>query len=126
MGHGIVQTSAAAGFQVVAVDNDDAAVGRGMGMIKKSLDTLAAKAASPEEGAKKTAEVLGRIKSTTKRGDLADCDLIIEAVPETMEIKTPVYKDFGALADLQRGRWRRRLLASCGQSQWPADAVERV
>lgn len=66
-------------------------------MIKKSLDTLAAKAASPEEGAKKTAEVLGRIKSTTKRGDLADCDLIIEAVPETMEIKTPVYKDFGAI-----------------------------
>lgn len=97
-----MQTAAQAKFEVVAVDNDDASVNRGMGMIKKSLETIAAKAVQKgtvkqEDAAKNVEAVLSRIRTGTKRGDLADCDLVIEAVPETMEIKTPVYQDFGRI-----------------------------
>jgi 3-hydroxyacyl-CoA dehydrogenase len=35
---------------------------------------------------------LARIRTSTSRGALKDCDLVVEAVPETMAIKTPVYQ----------------------------------
>jgi len=102
MGHGIAQTAAAASFNVVAVDSDDAAVGRGLAMIKKSLEGSAAKAVSKgsikaEDAAKNVADVLSRVRGSTSRRDLADCDLIIEAVPETMAIKTPLYKELASI-----------------------------
>jgi 3-hydroxyacyl-CoA dehydrogenase len=101
MGHGIVQTSAAAGFKVIAVDSDDKAVGRGKDMIKKSLDSIAArkvKGGAPQEKAQEATDAtLANITYSTKRADLADVDLIVEAVPETMEIKTPLYKDLTAI-----------------------------
>lgn len=104
MGHGIVQVSAANGkFAVVAVDSDAAAVTRGMDMIRKSLETLTSKAiakgtVTKEAGEKQVADVLARITSTTDRGALGACDIIVEAVPETMAIKTPVYKDLARIA----------------------------
>lgn len=102
MGHGIAQTAAAASFNVVAVDNDDASVGRGLAMIKKSLEGSAAKAVSKgslkaEDAAKHVADVLSRVRGSTSRRDLADCDLIVEAVPETMAIKTPLYKELASI-----------------------------
>lgn len=98
MGHGIVQTAAAAGYTVVAVDANAEAVKRGMDMMAKSLHTIASKAV-----AKKTmtetaatamvAETTARVTTSTSREALASCDLVIEAVPETMDVKTPVYAD---------------------------------
>lgn len=102
MGHGILQAAAAANFQVVGVDNDDAAVSRGMAMVKKSLDQIAARAvksgASAEAAAAESARVLTNISVSTARASLHDVDLIIEAVPETMAIKTPLYKELGLIA----------------------------
>lgn len=101
MGHGIVQVSAVAGYDVVAVDSTDAAVSNGMGMIRKSLETIRSKAVA--KGADAAAaqrthdEPLARITSSTHRAALRDCDLVIEAVPETMAIKAPVYEDLGRL-----------------------------
>jgi len=97
MGHGIVQTAAAAGYAVTGVDADDAAVKRGVDAITKSVQALSSKAVAKktltEDAAKaQVAETLGRIKTATSRDALAECDLIIEAVPETMEVKTPVYQ----------------------------------
>lgn len=102
MGHGIVQTSAAAGYQVKAIDSNDDAVKRGMGMVKSSLETIAARKMKKEglaadKAKEETDRVLANISTSTSRSALADCDLIIEAVPETMEIKTPLYKDLAAI-----------------------------
>ncbi|RYG41376.1 hypothetical protein EON68_03150 [archaeon] len=102
MGHGIVQTAAAAGIAVVAVDTDSTFVTRGMGMIQKSLDTIASKAVAKgtltaDVAAANTAAVLARITTSTTREALNVCDLVVEAVPETMAAKKPVYKDFAAI-----------------------------
>lgn len=98
----IAQVTAAAGIKVIAVDANQAAVDRGMGMIRKSLttmhDKLAAKGVLTPEGARsKTEEVLSRISTATDRGALGDVDLVIEAVPETMDVKTPVWRDLARL-----------------------------
>jgi 3-hydroxybutyryl-CoA dehydrogenase len=102
MGHGIIQTAAQNGFAVVAVDSEEASIARGMGMIKKSLETIASKSvakgtATQEAAAKQVALTIDRIQTSTSRGALADCDLVIEAVPETMAIKKPLYTDLAKI-----------------------------
>lgn len=98
MGHGIAQVTAAKGIQVVAVDANKAAVERGIGMIKKSLETVAAKAVSKgtldAAGAKAQVDAtLGRIKTSTERVALKECDLVIEAAPEDLAVKEALYKE---------------------------------
>lgn len=101
MGHGIAQVSAASGFNVVAVDSSEAAVASGMGMIKKSVEAIRARAvakgALPDAAKKTHDDTLSRIETSTSRGALKDCDLVIEAVPETMAIKTPIYQDLARI-----------------------------
>ncbi len=87
MGAGVAQTFAAAGYPVKLQDIADAAIGRGMGAIKKSLERMVARgklAATDRDVA------LARITSTTKIDDLADCDVVVEAVLERFEIKKSV------------------------------------
>ena len=97
MGAGIAQVSAAAGgLNVVMVDASSAALTKALGGIGDSLRMLARKEAKKagvaEAGPLATAEAaLGRIKTAESLSSLAACDLVIEAVPETMAIKTPVY-----------------------------------
>jgi len=83
MGAGIAMVSAQAGIEVVLLDRDQAAADKGR---QYTADRLARRRTSPE----KTAEILGRIHATTKYEDLRGCDLIIEAVFETREIKADV------------------------------------
>lgn len=83
MGAGIAMVSAQAGIEVVLLDRDQAAADKGR---QYTADRLARRRTSPE----KTAEILGRIHATTKYEDLKGCDLIIEAVFETREIKADV------------------------------------
>ena len=85
MGAGIAMVSAQAGIEVVLLDRDQAAADKGK---QYTADRLAKKRTSPE----KTAEILGRIHATTDYNDLKGCDLIIEAVFETREIKADVTK----------------------------------
>ena len=100
MGSGIAQTAAAAGFDVVAVDTA-AGAERGLGMIKASLAAVAARAAKKEGAAGGAAAeaagtaTLGRLRTSSAARDLAACDLVIEAVPETMAAKTPLYEELG-------------------------------
>ena len=98
----IAQVTAAAGFKVVAIDSNQGAVDRGMDMIRKSLETVHAKqvakgSLTADAAKSKTEEVMGRITTSTDRGALSSVDLVIEAVPETMEIKTPVYRDLSKI-----------------------------
>src|SRR5271166_2751606 len=90
MGAGVAQTFAAAGYPVRLQDIGEAPLGRGMGAIKKSLERLAArgKLAPTDKDA-----TLSRITPTTKIDDLADCDVVVEAVLERFDIKKAVMAD---------------------------------
>jgi 3-hydroxybutyryl-CoA dehydrogenase len=86
MGSGIAQVTAARGFATVAVDVAPEIVGRGMEHIRDSLRRLAE---SHRKSSGKTgiapedeANILDRIKTSTERHDLLDCDILIEAVVE--------------------------------------------
>ena len=100
MGSGIAQTAAAAGFEVVGVDTP-AGAERGLGMIRASLAAAAARAAKKEGAAAGAAAeaagaaTLGRVRTAASVRDVAACDLVIEAVPETMAAKTPLYEELG-------------------------------
>jgi 3-hydroxybutyryl-CoA dehydrogenase len=90
MGHGIAQVSAQAGYSVRLVDIDAAALERGLGAIEKSLGKLVSKE-------KLTAEekdaALGRLSSGTDLGELADRDLVVEAVVEKLAVKNQVFTE---------------------------------
>jgi 3-hydroxybutyryl-CoA dehydrogenase len=90
MGAGIVEVFARNGLDVVAAEVDTAAVERG----RTHLETSTARAV--ERGkltAEAAAELLGRITTTTSLSDLADVDLVIEAVPESLELKAEVFAE---------------------------------
>lgn len=94
MGAGIAEITAKSGIEVIAREVDQQLLDRGLGRIEKSLGRAVDK--GKLEAADRDA-ALGRITGTTKLGDLADCDLIVEAVPEDKELKKEL---FGQLDDI--------------------------
>ena len=94
MGSGIGQVSAAAGYQVVAVEVSDAVFQKGLGYITKSLDKAIEKGKADQAFKDK---VLGNIKKASGYGDLADCDIICEAVIENMGVKKEVFSNLDKL-----------------------------
>ncbi|MFF3855291.1 3-hydroxyacyl-CoA dehydrogenase family protein [Micromonospora sp. NPDC002575] len=89
MGSGIAQVAAQAGWQVTLRDLDDAATGRGLAGIRKSLEKFA------EKGKIEPGEVdatLDRITPTTDLEAVADADIVVEAVFERLEIKHEVFR----------------------------------
>lgn len=94
MGHGIAQVAAAAGYTVVVRETEQAPLDKGMGRIRKSLDKLVAK----EKMTRADADAAwGRVSGTLELADLADCDLVVEAIIEDLEIKRSLYADLGKL-----------------------------
>lgn len=89
MGAGIAYVSAQAGMEVVLLDREVADAEKGKAYSTKLLDDAIAKGRSTEA---KKAELLARIKPTTDYADLKGCDLVIEAVFESREIKADVTK----------------------------------
>jgi len=103
MGHGVAQLSAANGFQVTAVDIDKNQLEKGMKMIQDSLAKVAEKEVKTGKAdaakAKAMVEgVLGKIKTSGDVSSLKDCDIIIEAIIENLEIKKKFFGDLGKLA----------------------------
>ncbi|MEZ4416956.1 MAG: 3-hydroxybutyryl-CoA dehydrogenase [Gemmatimonadota bacterium] len=94
MGSGIAEISAKAGLNVVVREVDDQALAAGRKRIEKSLG----KAVEKE---KMTAEdrdaALGRTAFTTQLSDMADCDLIIEAIVEDMAAKNELFGELDTL-----------------------------
>ena len=90
MGAEIAQSAAFSGYQVYLKDIDQTALDKGMGVIKKLMDGLVEKKKMTREEADK---VLARVKPTLNYSDMADCDLVIEAVVEIMKVKKAVLKD---------------------------------
>ena len=99
MGHGIAQVSAMAGYNVTLRDIEQQFLDKAISKIKWSLDKLISKEKiSKDEGD----EIISRIKLVVDLGDaVRDCDLVIEAVPEIMELKKKVYAELDKVADDQ-------------------------
>ncbi|WP_460754897.1 3-hydroxyacyl-CoA dehydrogenase [Nocardiopsis oceani] len=90
MGAGIAEVFARAGFNVVGVEIDQAALDRGRGHVDKSLSRAVSKGKLTEE---ERAGIDARLTFSTSREDLADADFVVEAVPERMDIKRDVFGD---------------------------------
>ena len=90
MGNGIAQVFAQNGHSVVLRDLDAAILERARAQIEKSLGKLAEKGRIPP-GAKESA--LQRITATTDAQALADCDLVVEAVVESLGVKIAVLQE---------------------------------
>ncbi|MFC7132501.1 MULTISPECIES: 3-hydroxyacyl-CoA dehydrogenase family protein [Salinibaculum] len=90
MGSGIAQVSAMAGYDVVMRDVEDDLVESGFETIERSLDRLVESDRLSDEQA---GAVTDRIAGTTDAADLADCDVVVEAVVEEMEVKQNIFAD---------------------------------
>ena len=90
MGAGIAEVFARAGFNVIGVEIDQAALDRGRGHVDKSLSRAVSRGKLTEE---ERAGIDARLSFTTSREDLADADFVVEAVPERMDIKRDVFGD---------------------------------
>ncbi|MFC5998159.1 3-hydroxyacyl-CoA dehydrogenase family protein [Quadrisphaera sp. GCM10027208] len=88
MGSGIVEVLARTGLSVVAVEVDDAAVQAGRGHVEQSTGRAVRRGKLSEE---EQAALLGRISFTTALEDLAGTDLVIEAVPEHLDLKQEIF-----------------------------------
>jgi 3-hydroxybutyryl-CoA dehydrogenase len=90
MGHGITQVTAEAGYAVVVREVDDAVLAKGIGKIEKQLARAVEKGKASQEDAD---AVRGRIEGTTDYGALADCDLVIEAITENLDLKLAMWAE---------------------------------
>ena len=90
MGNGIAQVAASAGYEVLMIDIKEEYVERGMATIQKSLSKLVSKGRISQSDADDT---LARISTTTDRGKCADVDLVVEAVPEILDLKTSIFSE---------------------------------
>src|SRR5436853_2033565 len=93
MGAGIAQTCATAGLDVIVREVTEELCARGFAGIDKSLAKFAEKGTITSEQQR---EIRGRLRGTTNLEDLADCDLIIEAIIENLETKRETYKELDA------------------------------
>ncbi len=94
MGAGIVQTAAQAGFEVIVRDIKQEFVDKGIASIDKILGKNVDKG---KMTAKDKAAVMGRISGTVDMAAAADCDLVIEAALEVMEIKKTIFKELDTI-----------------------------
>ncbi len=95
MGHGIVQVSAQAGYDVIVAEANQAALDRGLGKIEKQLGRAVEKGRMEQPDAD---AVRGRIHGTVSvdGGELTleaftDCDLVVEAVTEDLDLKLAMW-----------------------------------
>lgn len=90
MGNGITQVAAACGYEVVMFDVSNAALDKGLTTIAGSCDRLIKKGTMTEDVKK---ALLGKVKATTQLADLKDCDFVVEAATENIDLKLKIFKD---------------------------------
>ncbi|MGI0045875.1 MAG: 3-hydroxyacyl-CoA dehydrogenase family protein [Nitrosotalea sp.] len=97
MGHGIAQVSAMAGYDVVLRDIEQQFLDKAMEKIKWSIDKLVSKQKISEEEGQK---IFSRITPKVDLKDaLKNCDLMIEAIPEIMDLKKKLYAEVDTVAN---------------------------
>ncbi len=95
MGGGIAMNFLSAGIPVTIVEMQQDALDRGTGVVRKNYEATAAKGRMKPE---QVEQAMGALKPTLDFTDLAECDLIIEAVYETMEVKKEIFTKLDAIA----------------------------
>jgi len=93
MGSGIAQVAATAGFDVMVLEVEQKFLERGFAAIEKSLAKFAEKGTIKET----PQAIRARLKGTTKKEDLADCDIVIEAIIENVEEKKKMYSSIDGI-----------------------------
>src|ERR1700739_2077298 len=94
MGSGIAQVGAMSGFDVIVLEVEQKFLDKGFAGIEKSLAKFAEKGTLKET----PQAVLARLKGTTNMQDLADCDIVVEAVIENIAEKKKMYTALDGIA----------------------------
>jgi 3-hydroxybutyryl-CoA dehydrogenase len=97
MGHGITQVCAQAGYDVVVREVSDEKLAAGIGKIEKQLARAVEKGKSTQEEAD---AVRGRIQGTVDYRDLHDCDLVLEAITEDLDLKLEMWRELDQVVKL--------------------------
>jgi len=90
MGNGIVMVCAQAGYQVVVLEINDQLLNKGLASINSFLTKSVEKGKLSQQDRDST---LARIKGTTNTQDFSDCDLVIEAAVENMDLKKKIFAE---------------------------------
>jgi 3-hydroxybutyryl-CoA dehydrogenase len=89
MGAGIAQVAATAGYQTIVKEVSEEFIRKGFGGIERSLAKFAEKGTITSD---QQTEIRGRLSGTTSFEQLADCDIIIEAIIENLDEKRSTYR----------------------------------
>jgi 3-hydroxybutyryl-CoA dehydrogenase len=98
MGSGIAQVAASAGLDVVVLEQEQKFLDKGFAGIEKSLSRLVER--GPQKGGltpEQKTEAQSHLKGTLNMQELADCDIVIEAIIENVELKRKTYADLDAI-----------------------------
>ena len=94
MGNGITQVAACAGIEVVMIDIQQDFVDRGVATIEKSLAKLVSKERMTQEASD---AARSRISTAIDRSACADADLVVEAVPEILDLKLSIFSELDGI-----------------------------
>lgn len=94
MGAGIAQVASCSGYPVTMVDIDEDALDRGMDSIRSSLQRIVSKGRMEQKESQDAMELITR---STNRSDLSECDLVVEAIPEILQLKLDVFSELDAI-----------------------------
>src|SRR4051794_24256342 len=97
-GAGIVEVLARSGLDVIGIEQDDAGVERAQRTLEQSLQGAVGAGALTEE---QRSEALGHITLRRELSDLADCELVIEAVPEKLARKLEIFSQLDEILDAE-------------------------
>ncbi len=90
MGAGIAEVLARSGLDVITVELDEAGVARGRGHLEHSTERALSGGKLDADG---RAALLARIRYSTSLSGLSEVDLVIEAIPESLELKADVFAE---------------------------------
>jgi 3-hydroxybutyryl-CoA dehydrogenase len=88
MGSGIAQVAAMGGYPTIVKEVADEFLKKGMAGIEKSLGKFVEKGTLTAD---QRSQTIGRLQGTTKFEDLSDCDIVIEAITENLQVKRETY-----------------------------------
>ncbi len=94
MGSGIAQAAATAGFPVIVLEQEQKFLDKGFAGVEKSLSRMVSKGGVT---AQQKAEAQARLNGTTSMADLADCDIVIEAIIENVAEKRKTYAQLDSI-----------------------------
>lgn len=94
MGGGIAQVSATGGLQVVLYDVAEGAAVKAVDTIAARLNKRASEGKMPVQAAQ---DIIGRMQAAQSLEDLADCDLVVEAVVEKLDVKLSLFRQLEAV-----------------------------